>query len=185
MTDYTIREDSITIREDSIDPADQILPGTVSSIEPLDTLNEPHNPTGDAVAQFALDHLNQQVGTGECTDLAAAALQYANAQRPDTYVWGTEITQRPPEWGTWQKGDIIQFWDAQFKWTENGATHTWGVGPTGRHTAIIGIATFTNEPPWNAWLLNQNDGVRSVTWRRLYLHHLVSGQFIVYRPIPV
>jgi hypothetical protein len=143
----------------------------------------PHNPLGDAVRAYADSKLGQTVGGGECTDLVDEALRVAGAKPGLNYVWGTEIPA-PPQWGTWQNGDIIQFWDAQFKWTENGGTYTWGVGPTGRHTAIIWNAEFTNSRPWDAWLIHQNDGVRQVTQRQVYLHDLVSGRFIVYRPVP-
>ncbi|GAA3000517.1 hypothetical protein [Kitasatospora sp. NPDC006786] len=165
-------------------------PGTFSSTTPLFRDSYPHNPTGDAVQKFATSRLGQTVGGGECTDLVNAALQDANARpgnfsNPPYYVWGTEITQRPPQWGTWQNGDIIQFAYAHFQWVENHVTKTWGVGPTGRHTAIIWNATFTGSGPWDTWLIHQNDGVRKVTQRQLYLARLVSGSYTVYRPVPL
>jgi hypothetical protein len=148
----------------------------------------PSNPLGDAVWAFANARLGQEVGAGECTDLVQAALRAAGAWPGDTsnppyYVWGNVLPQ-PPQYGTWQNGDIIQFANAHFQWTQGGATQTWGVGPTGRHTSIIWDARFTNSGPWDTWLIHQNDGVRKVTQRQVYLHNLVSGQFFVYRPRP-
>jgi hypothetical protein len=128
--------------------------------------------------------LGQQVDTGECTDLVVEALRAAGAWQGSNYVWGNVLPQ-PPQYGTWQNGDIIQFWNAQFSWTQNGVTTNWGVGSTGRHTSIIWNATFSSSGPWDTWLIHQNDGVRKVTQRQVYLRHLVSGQFIVYRPRPV
>src|SRR5215469_15215185 len=114
------------------------------------TIDYPHNPLGDTVfalatSWFAMDQsiLNSglgipppPVGGGQCTDLVEWALENAGAKPgdlsdPTHYVWGDEVTRvvypdppvpGSPEWGTWQPGDIIQFWDAHFDW---GAT--WGV----------------------------------------------------------
>ncbi|SEE87483.1 hypothetical protein SAMN05216533_4106 [Streptomyces sp. Ag109_O5-10] len=166
-------------------------PGTFSSTEPTRHSDYPHNPTGDAVRNFANSRLGQEVGGGECTDLVNAALQAAHARpgnfsNPPYYVWGTEITQPPyTDWGTWQNGDIIQFAYAHFQWVYGGATHEWGVGPTGRHTAIIWNGMFSHTGPWETWLIHQNDGIRAVTQRMLWMRHLVSGSFKVYRPIPL
>jgi hypothetical protein len=162
----------------------------------------PHNELGDKVLAFAvgwftldLTYLASPVmgppppiGGGECTDLVDWALGCAGAQPGVDYVWGTEIPGPPNIWGTWQRGDVIQFWDATFEWPENGGSTKWGVGETGRHTAIIMTAPLVNRrldfDPWATLLIHQNDGVRWVTNRWVYLHYLVSGRFIVYRPVP-
>jgi hypothetical protein len=87
----------------------------------------PTNPLGDAVSNFPQSKLGTEVGGGECTDLVDAALKAAGAEpgdkSVDPYVWGDEVTRAvfpdppvpaPPEWGTWQSGDIIRFKNAQF-----------------------------------------------------------------------
>ena len=165
------------------------LPGGLSpSADFPQPLDYPHNPIGDAVWNYANNKLGQTVDTGECTDLVIEALRSAGAWQGDTsnppyYVWGNVLPE-PPQYGTWQNGDIIQFANAHFKWTVGSTTYTWGVGDTGRHTAIIWDARFTNERPIDTWLIHQNDGVRKVTQRQVFLRHIVSGQFSVYRPRP-
>ena len=170
------------------------------------TIDLPANPVGDAVWEFAKSNLGKTFPPGECTDFVAAALKAVGAQPGDTsvypYVWGEEIPG-PAEWGTWLWGYIIQFSDAQFEWTaEDGSTQTWGVGSTGRHTAIIlrPPLVCVARPPWpkiagnpdnwSVWFIHQNDGVdetgaprRYVTEREVYLHAKLNGDFTVYRPV--
>jgi len=65
---------------------------------------------GDRVRDYAYSHLFQQVGSGQCADLATHALRAAGARaRPirdaqGNYVWGTSIPVPFAE-----PGDILQF----------------------------------------------------------------------------
>ena len=68
-------------------------------------------PLNDAVVAFAASRLGQQVGDGQCTDLASAALRSAGA-RPHRggSGWGEEL----PTLRDARPGDVLQFEDAVF-----------------------------------------------------------------------
>lgn len=77
---------------------------------------------GEAVCRFAREHVGQQVGDGECSSLAIAALRAAGARTThdfgvggdgQDYAWGEEV-RKPTEV---RPGDIIQFRDARFRRT--------------------------------------------------------------------
>ena len=64
---------------------------------------------GEQVADFAASHVIQQVGRGECTDLAIHALQAAGARshypsQNGMPVWGSTVPVAFAE-----RGDILQF----------------------------------------------------------------------------
>jgi len=124
---------------------------------------------------------NGQVGDGECTDLAMAALKSVNAKPRGNYVWGRAIYQGRP--GSHYKplmpfetGDILQFWNATFR-SPDGSW--WSTGSPGHHTAII-----LNAYRWPlVEILEQNNnGVRAVTHRTIDMSTLQSGYFYIYRP---
>jgi len=127
---------------------------------------------------------NGQVGDGECTDLAMAALKSVNAKPRGNYVWGRAIYQgqpgshfKPRIPDTWfQTGDILQFWNATFR-SPDGSW--WSTGSPGHHTAII-----LNAYRWPlVEVLEQNNaGVRAVTHRTINMSTLESGYFYIYRP---
>ena len=68
-------------------------------------------PLNDKVVAFASAHLGQQVGGGQCTDLARAALRSAGARTPGQGAgWGDEL----PTIRDARPGDVLQFEDAVF-----------------------------------------------------------------------
>jgi hypothetical protein len=88
-----------------------------------------------AVLKYAVDHLGQRLGRGECTDLVTGALAYANARPGDFtnqdghYVWGQKISGPP------QPGDIIQLVNVKLSFK---TPNSWGSWTTGtQHSAII------------------------------------------------
>jgi hypothetical protein len=168
-------------------------------------LKQPHNALGDLVWSYAEGKLEENeeiassgdtppsVGGGECTDFVNAALEFAGAKPGDfsdekNYTWGYPVFHchhslpfPQLEFGKWQHGDIIQFWDAQFAW----AATTWGVGVSGKHTAIIlkPPGMYACGSSWSTLLVHQNDGFKYVTKRTVWLHSLIKGEFNVYRPL--
>ena len=54
------------------------------------------------VLNFAVEHIGQQVGNGECWALAAEALEAAGAEPPQGLVFGRELKVSEP----WLPGDI-------------------------------------------------------------------------------
>jgi Ca2+-binding RTX toxin-like protein len=149
---------------------------------------DPANPNlGSQVVEFALANLDTQVGGGECTDLAMAALQAAGAKTTDDfgvtgpdadYVWGTLIvTYRPGDalsaLDGVQAGDIIQYRDvtitSDFAWFS--AYH---------HTAVVqenhGNGLFT--------ILEQNvNDERWVHQNTMDLSGMTGGVLWIYRPV--
>jgi len=124
-----------------------------------------------------------QVGDGECTDLAMAALKSVNAKPRSNYVWGHVIFQGRPGAHTLSRdyfdaGDILQFWNATFK-SPDGSS--WTTGSPGHHTAIIFDAYRW---PLVQVLEQNNNYVRAVTHRTIDLSTLQSGYYFVYRAEP-
>jgi hypothetical protein len=189
-----------------------MMEGTMalSAVSKTYLIKQPHNALGDLVWSYAEGKLEeheeiassgetpQSVGNGECTDFVSAALEFAGARPGDfskeNYEWGDvvfhwhESLPSPQlEFGKWQHGDIIQFWDASFAWPGT----TWGVAAPKstdpakrRHTSIIlkPPGMYACDSSWSTLLVHQNDGVRYVTKRTVWLHSLKQGEFTIYRP---
>lgn len=132
-------------------------------------------PRGDisdvnrAIVQFALDHLGEQVGNGECWTLAAQALKAAGAQPPQKFDFGEEIGL-----DALQPGDILQFTSAYFELP--GAYIYLG---TPDHTAIVHQAGGNQTV-----LLHQNFGRKTVSMLSLNLSTMTRGTVQAYRAIP-
>jgi hypothetical protein len=148
---------------------------------------------GDQVVAYCKERKGEQVGSGECSDLAAHALRAAGANQrgPDDpnqgdYVWGTLVfhlersAARPKGTGKPQDvrpGDIIQFRDARFE----RRTATGSSSKTfPHHTAvIIGI----EDRGKTVRILHQNYvGKRFVQETSLRWDDLTEGWVRVYRP---
>lgn len=128
-----------------------------------------------AVANFAVDHLTKKVGNGECWTLAKQALVAAGAQPPSGYVFGRELTYGEP----WLPGDILQFTNCQFVDVQPNRRSTTTLG-TPNHTAIV--YSVANG---NVVILQQNvNNDKHVQTQTLNFSNMVSGNLIVYRPIP-
>jgi len=121
------------------------------------------------ILEFALNHLGQQVGNGECWTLAAEALLYAGAKPADGYVFGAVIPLSSA-----QPGDILQFESAVFAgqayWMQMGFPH---------HTAIVDSVQGTSMV-----ILNQNfNNVRRVQTTLINFADMNSGSVIAYRAV--
>lgn len=124
------------------------------------------------VLDFARRRLGQQVGRGECWDLAYQALSAAGAKLPGTggYGWtqfGLAVTTAIP-------GDIIQFEDVKFVY----ANGSWNA--MAKHTAIVERVSGTVIE-----LIHQNsNGIRSPTRGTIHLKAKTQGTLTIYRPQP-
>lgn len=127
------------------------------------------------VANFAVQHLSEKIGNGQCWTLAEKALEVAGAQPASGYVFGNLLPQND----TWYPGDIIQFTNCEFVHNEPNRRSTMTVGSP-NHTAIIysiqnGLVT----------VLQQNvNGDKHVQTGVLNFSEMISGNVQVYRPIP-
>jgi hypothetical protein len=121
------------------------------------------------VLEFALNHLGQQVGNGECWTLAEDALLYAGAKPAVGYVFGEKISLDSA-----QPGDILQFESAVFVgptyWMQMGFPH---------HTAIVDAVQGSQFV-----ILQQNfNGIRRVQMSPLNMADLRSGTVTAYRAV--
>ena len=152
---------------------------------------------GEKVLEFCRAQKGKEIGTGECTDLAAEALKAAGAKqlgsfkdfpREGDYVWGKSVglwlikggkaKDDLSEGMTIEPGDIIQYRDATFEYTSDGrevritADH---------HTAVVKSVKKEGK---ELVVMHQNIqgkvGVQETTVR---LRDLRDGWLRFYRPI--
>ncbi len=119
-------------------------------------------------------HIGKRVGTGECWDLAAGALNEAGAKWDGEYRFGTPVD---PEKEEILPGDIIQFEGVEVRYTAANAEHRETMG---HHTAII----YTVHGKGRYTLAHQNFGPagRKVNRTDLDLDHIVKGRYTIFRP---
>jgi hypothetical protein len=167
------------------------------------------NINGQVVA-FARQFIGSRCpanSTGECTDLAIAALQHAGAKTTDDfgvsgptadYVWGTKVYEDqmgnsggvPWEWidqiGPIRAGDIIQYRDVTVVSTTtnpDGSTMT-ETFTISHHTAIIeavlgGGRYRILEQNWD----NNNPDGRVVRETTINLWDMTQGHYWIYQPV--
>jgi hypothetical protein len=133
------------------------------------------------VLQYAISHIGQRLGRGECTDLVTAALAAAGARPGDTssadghYVWGRKINF-PTEAA--MPGDIIQLVKVTLSYKTANSSGSWSTST--QHSAIIESASGKllhviqqNAPTGSA----VGRGDIDLNWT------LVSGDYAIYRPL--
>ena len=150
-----------------------------------------------SVLAFALAHLGQVLGTGQCAELAHLALtasgarsfyDYTGVTKGDDYVWGVPIDVRDA-----RPGDVLQFKDYAFvARTQRGGDSD--EMDADHHTAIV-------EANRNGLIaaIDQNDGEEPAVRRALYYAYpgtypadaghtavtvQVTGSLHAYRPEP-
>jgi hypothetical protein len=115
---------------------------------------------GQKAVAFARGKLGQQVGRGECYDVADAALRHAGAKSAPSYgetkddgdyVWGDEIDAKDA-----RAGDVIQFRD--FVVTITTVTKTKIKRPDGGGSERTETATETAERGHHTAVVESNDG---------------------------
>lgn len=120
-----------------------------------------------SVLAFAQGKFGQQVGRGECWDLAAQALIAAGARPANGYNFGTVVTSAKP-------GDIIQFYNARFE-----TANSWFQMGSPNHTAVVESVNGNT-----IVILQQNvNGVRKVSRQTLDLGTKTQGSYTFFRPM--
>ena len=92
----------------------------------------PVQPRNRAVLAYALRHLHQKVGSGQCWDLVNSALRSAGADTSGdaAYVFGGRVALSRA-----QPGDCLQFEDVSFKHTNPDGS--WYTNDFPHHSAIV------------------------------------------------
>ena len=125
------------------------------------------------IIDFVKAKIKKKVGTGECWDLAAEALQIVNAKWDMKYKFGKEIDyKKEPIY----PGDIIQFENVILNYEKDGKKYTEKMS---HHTAII--YEVINKTNYN--IAHQNNGYsgKKVGVSPLDLATLTKGKFKIYR----
>lgn len=125
------------------------------------------------IIEFVKTKIKKKVGTGECWDLAAEALQQVNAKWDMKYKFGKEIDyKKEPIY----PGDIIQFENVILNYEKDGKKFTEKMP---HHTAIIYEVTNNT----NFTMAHQNNGYsgKKVGVSPLDLATLTKGKFKIYR----
>lgn len=145
---------------------------------------------GGHVAAWALHHEGQQVGRGECWDLAKFALEkgcgnhafvstYYHHGFPILEVQGTPSgpSVARPQMDDIRKGDILQFTTAKF---ENKATGSYATAGDPDHTSVV-----IDKVGEKIHVAEQNVGGVKIVKRGEYeLGNITQGSVVVYRPMP-
>ncbi len=127
-----------------------------------------------AVLAFVDKTMGQRVGSGECWDLAAEALNAAGARWDGRYDFGTVVDTSQ---GTVLPGDIVQFKDVRVRIEEADRII---VERMDHHTAIVHAV----HAPGRYTLAHQNFGPagRKVGLADLDATNVVNGTITIYRP---
>ena len=170
LDDGTSVDVSVRVRVRSGDTKPVEPPDEGSSSTTTDSLATAGSALDAKIVEFAQNHIDQQVGNGECWTLAAEALKYADAEPPQLYVFGREVPT--PEV---RPGHILQFESARFE----GDGYFLVLGAP-NHTAIVTAVRGAK-----LTILHQNvNGSRVVQTGELNVDELVSGRMIVYAALP-
>jgi hypothetical protein len=153
---------------------------------------------GDKVVAFCKTHKGEQVGSGECVDLAFAALRAAGARtrgkgpaNPGEYAWGDLVlvlegtrTGAPTAKGKFEglhAGDIIQFRNVKLEGHGPGGMGRYVVF-FGQHTAVV--ASFDRKNKLLRVFHQNVNGKRFVLEGAFRPDDLNEGTIRIYRPVP-
>lgn len=144
---------------------------------------------GEHVAAWCLHREGEQVGSGECWDLAHDALLKGCGKHAfvSTYyhhgypilelrgsAGGSQVVRGPED--EVRKGDILQFTSAKF---ENPATRSTQTAGDPNHTSVV-----IDKIGDRIMVAEQNvQGIRKVRKGEYVLHNIVGGSVVVYRPV--
>jgi len=150
-----------------------LLPFLLFPGVPCDTVPPPLN---QAIVTFVEEHLDKKVGSGECWDLAAEALDKAGATWNGEYDFGKPID---PLRECVYPGDIIHFKNVTLRTFVNGQTSTTRMND---HTAVI---TFVmDRGVFQLGHQNTSFSGRKVGHSDIDLRNLAGGEYTVFRPEP-
>ena len=127
------------------------------------------------IVTFVTSNLKKKVGRGECWDLAAEALNSANASWDGEYKYGKEVD---PKTDCIYPGDIIQFEDVQIEYNKNGGRYMEFMP---HHTAVV----YKVNAKGNYEIAHQNFQAwgRKVGVSNLELKNVTKGKLMFYRPV--
>ncbi len=127
------------------------------------------------IMSFVKTKLKKKVGTGECWDLAAEALNFSKAKWDKSYVFGKEINYKND---CVFPGDIIQFENVVIKYAEGNKFYKETLT---HHTAIV----FQVKSKKEFRVAEQNTSVtgKKVGLSWLGLENILEGKIKIYRPI--
>jgi len=130
--------------------------------------------TNRQIIAYVNTKIKKKVGTGECWDFAAEALQSVNAKWDMKYKFGKEINYKKE---AVFPGDIIQFENVILNYEIKGVKYTEKMS---HHTAII----YEVKDKTNFTIAHQNNGYsgRKVGVSPLDLATSTKGKFTIYRP---
>lgn len=125
--------------------------------------------TNKNIVEFCKQHLKKRVGSGQCWDLAEAALNFANADWSAPYNFGDEIERKKTPL---LAGDIIQFEKVQLESEGNFVAFP-------LHTAIVYKVLDKDR----IIIVHQNfNGVKKLGTFELNLQDLTKGTIQFFRP---
>jgi hypothetical protein len=132
------------------------------------------------IIEFVNQSMGKTVGAGECWDLAAIALDYADAYHDRSsektiYIFGKEVD---PEANTIYPGDIIQMKNVKLQYNKDNAIYTEHMD---HHTAIV--YKVNGKGDYEIAHQNTSFSGRKVGRSTLRLEDMKSGKLIFYRPI--
>jgi hypothetical protein len=139
-------------------------------------------PLNDQVLEYARSKLGEQVGDGECSTLAAAALRHAGGRvrRGNHGSWGKDLESLRDS----RAGDIVQFENAVFintQFREDGAIIT-DTREFPHHTAVIAQVRKRGKKPILVILHQNVGGSKIVQQWTIDVAHMRRGSIKVYRP---
>ena len=135
----------------------------------LISVNLTAQTTSEKVIAYANKMMNKKVDRGECWDLVAFALNYAEAKWKAPLEFGTIVNHQKDEL---KPGDIMTFANTEFK-LENGKMSFF------QHYAIVYEVKYKN----TIVVAHQNfNNVRKVTLLEIPINGLTKGKIEFYRP---
>lgn len=125
------------------------------------------------VIEYVNSVMGKQVGRGECWDLAAEALDYAEAKWDAPYGFGKKYNYKTVQI---VPGDIIQLSNVTMEKKTEKELMRWKML---KHTAVV----YEVKPQGEIVVAEQNvDGVRKVMTNTWSLSHVKTGTMDFYRP---
>lgn len=130
-------------------------------------------PLNAKIIQYVNQQIGKKVDKGECWDLAYRALEFANANHPDTYVFGRKLEKNEEVYS----GDIIQFENVQIKVPlEDG----YMIQDIPHHTAVV----YETLGKLHYRVADQNNAIsgKKVSVHELNLNLIQKGKYTIFRP---
>jgi len=152
----------------------QFLPGS-ALVFSQQTVAQPGIPAlNEQIIAFVTSKLNKKVGTGECWDLAAEALNAANATWDGQLKFGKVVD---PKTAAIYPGDIIQFEKVQVKYSVGQSNYAESYP---HHTAIV--YKVLADGSYEIAQQNTSATGRKVGIGKLDLKNVTKGELTFFRP---